>query len=461
MKVSYAALLEDKDVKRWYDNLAAKSDLTATVYIRTLRLYCDLNKTTPKKILKVSKTKKFRDDFTDFIRELEKQGKAGSYIARFKKVVMSWLSYNGINVKLKVNIAGEYDTPTIANERIPNKDELNRIFRSASKRGRVSIALMAYGGLRPESLGNYSGTDGLRLGDLEAEINKEGLSFKLKPSKLTVRKSLSKSRYQYFTFLPDEATKYINEHLEERIKRNEVLNVNSPVLGFDPRGIRTNKFLRTTLVTRDIKEAITKAGFNWRPYVLRAYFDTNLIMAEAKGKISHPYLQFMMGHKGDIEARYSTKKGILPPDMIEDLRKTYQECEPYLTSATIHHDQNDLIKQAKLESLKSIAKNIFGIDLQDILHQKEIEDKIDLTPETELETIEDALKQFREGTTVNTSEDEDALKKFREGYKIPSIGEDKSESKLVTEDELEDYLNNGWEMIQIINSKILIRKRIQ
>lgn len=203
------------------------------------------------------------------------------------------------------------------------------------------------------------------------------------------------------------------------------------------------------------------AGVYKRPYVLRAYAETQLIIAESKNKISHPYLQFIAGHKGDIEARYSTNKGILPPNMIEDMRDMYEECEPFLNSTTINTDQNDIIKQAKLESLKSIAKNIFGIDLQDILHQKEIEDKIDLTPETELKTIEDALKQFREGTTVNTSEDEDALKKFREGYKIPSIGVANSESKLVTEDELEDYLNNGWNMIQTINSKILIRKRIQ
>lgn len=44
-------------------------------------------------------------------------GKAGSYIARFKKVLRSWFSFNGLDVKLKVNIAKEYDTPTIADER--------------------------------------------------------------------------------------------------------------------------------------------------------------------------------------------------------------------------------------------------------------------------------------------------------------------------------------------------------
>lgn len=74
-------------------------------------------------------------------------------------------------------------------------------------------------------------------------------------------------------------------------------------------------------MTRDIKEAILKAGFSWRPYVLRAYFDTNMIIAESKGKVSHPYLQFFMGHKGDMEARYSTNKGWLPPDMVEGMRE--------------------------------------------------------------------------------------------------------------------------------------------
>ncbi|MEM0048989.1 MAG: hypothetical protein QW424_01450 [Candidatus Bathyarchaeia archaeon] len=32
----------------------------------------------------------------------------------------SWLTFNGINVKLKVNVRGESDAPTIANECVPN-----------------------------------------------------------------------------------------------------------------------------------------------------------------------------------------------------------------------------------------------------------------------------------------------------------------------------------------------------
>ncbi|MEM3832649.1 MAG: hypothetical protein QW128_03495 [Thermoprotei archaeon] len=61
-------------------------------------------------------------------------------MSRFKKVFNSWLSYNGVNVKLKVNIRGESDAPRIADERVPNKEELDRILRIVTPRGRVSIA---------------------------------------------------------------------------------------------------------------------------------------------------------------------------------------------------------------------------------------------------------------------------------------------------------------------------------
>ncbi len=178
MSSKYSGLLEDQDVKRWIDNLSANSLITAEVYLRTMGLYCDLLGTTPRKILKDAPSKHLRDQITDFVRKMEKEGKAGSYIERFKKVILSWLSYNNIEVKLKVNIRGKSETPTIADERVPSKEELSRILRMASPRARVSIALMAFSGLRPESLGSFAGTDGIRLQDfIEAKITSEGLSF--------------------------------------------------------------------------------------------------------------------------------------------------------------------------------------------------------------------------------------------------------------------------------------------
>jgi hypothetical protein len=155
--------------------------------------------TSPREILTTASSKQFKDEFTDFVRSLEKEGRAGSYIIRFKKVLQSWLAYNDVDVKFNVNIAREYDSPTLANERVPSKEELDKILRMATPRARVSIALMAFSGLRPESLGNYTGSEGLRFGDLqEVEVNKGKVELSYSPL-MNVRKDLSKSRCQYFT----------------------------------------------------------------------------------------------------------------------------------------------------------------------------------------------------------------------------------------------------------------------
>ena len=331
MQPKYQELLLDEDVRRWFENLRAKSVLTATVALRNLGHYCELTETTPKEILRKAKSneKNFRYEFTDFVRKMEKEDKAGSYIARFKKVILSWLKFNDIRLQLTVNISGENETPTIANERIPSREELARILRKATSRGRVAIAIMAFSGLRPESLGDYEGTDGLRLGDLKDLHLSDEIQFEKVPATVMVKSKLSKARHQYFSFVGEEGATYIKEYLEERRKQGEELTYESPLLQFDVRGVKKNAFLRTTLVTRDIREAIEAAGLKMRPYVLRAYFSTALDIAESKGLISHPWRQFIMGHKGDIEARYSTNKR-LPPDMIEEMRESYRKCLKYL-----------------------------------------------------------------------------------------------------------------------------------
>ncbi len=113
MQPKYRELLLDDDVRRWFENLKAKSVLTATVALRNLGHYCELTNITPKEILKKARAneKDFRYEFTDFVRKLEKEGKAGSYIARFKKVILSWLKFNDIRLQLTVNISGKTKHP--------------------------------------------------------------------------------------------------------------------------------------------------------------------------------------------------------------------------------------------------------------------------------------------------------------------------------------------------------------
>ncbi|MBX8646825.1 MAG: site-specific integrase, partial [Thermoplasmata archaeon] len=77
----YAILLEDDRVRRWYEELRARSVITAGVYLRGLGYYCEHNHTSPSVILEGAvDARTFKDTFRDFVRKLEKEGKAGSYI---------------------------------------------------------------------------------------------------------------------------------------------------------------------------------------------------------------------------------------------------------------------------------------------------------------------------------------------------------------------------------------------
>ena len=380
MEAKYLDLLKDRNVKRWYENLRAKSVLTATVALRNLGHYCEIENTNPKNIIIEMKEGNFRDKFFDFVRKLEEEGKAGSYIARFKRVVKSWAKFNEVEIKLNVNIKNENESLTLTNERVPTREELGRILRMAMQRGRVAISLMAYSGLRPESLGNYEGTDGLRLGDL-TDLDIDKLEFNKIPCVVSVKSLLSKARHRYFSFIGEEGTIYIKEYLEERRKRGETLTEESPVLQFEFGKVRHNDFLRTTLITRDIREAIVEANLKMRPYVLRAYFSTGLDIAESKGFISHPWRQFIMGHKGDIEARYSTNKR-LAPDIIEEMRSSYQKCLKFLETrvSEVSEDNAKLyLQQQLLLAVGYRQEDIDKMDLTNISNedfQKILRDKI-------------------------------------------------------------------------------------
>ena len=419
----YQELLLDEDARRWFENLRAKSVLTATVALRNLGHYCEIMHTNPKEILNKAKAneKDFRYEFADFVRDMESKGKAGSYIARFKKVILSWLKFNGIRLQLAVNISGENETPTIANERVPSKEELARILRKATSRGRVIIALMAYSGLRPESLGNYEGTDGLRLGDLKELKLSDEIQFDKIPVTVMVKSKLSKARHQYFSFIGEEGATYIKEYLEERRKLGEELSYDSPLLQFDPRGIKKNAFLRTTLVTRDVRDAIPGAGLKMRPYVLRAYFSTALDIAESKGLISHPWRQFIMGHKGDIEARYSTNKR-LPPDMIEEMRESYKKCLKYL--------------ETRIEPSESDAK--IYLQQQLLLAVGYKQEEIDIMNLTEM--------------------DNEAFQKLLRDKVAGAMSGNGSKQRLVSVDEIEKYLSEGFEFQAVLpNGKAIMK----
>ena len=301
---------------------------------------------------------------------------------------------------------------------------------------------MAFSGLRPQVLGNYDATDGLKLSDIEGlEIKDSQVIITKLPVMITVRPSISKARNKYFTFLPREGCNYLLGYLKKRLSYGEQLDANSPVItfekGYDFRGNKNpeTKFVTTKSITYEIRSSI-KAVMKARPYVLRAYFDTQLLLSESNGKISHAYRQFFMGHKGDMEARYTVNKGRLTTEMIEDMRRTFLQSEQFLCTDVKTGMEQDK-KQILLEMWKEQAK-LYGIDPLKIRIEKQRTSENDaLSTTDELDAIRDAIQKL-----IREKEEKGRF-----------------DSKLVDEDELLPYVKKEWDVLkELSGGRVLIRR---
>lgn len=365
--ITHFDLLKDADVMRWVENLKARSSLTAGTYLRGLGFYCERMKTDPQKVLSDARQiKLLQDQFMDFVRGMEHEGKAGSYISRYKKVIHSWVRFNNIEFKSNAYIRNENFNERTQSETIPTSEELAKIIRHAGLREKVAISLMAFSGMRPRSISNDSGSDCLKLKDLpDLKIDGTQMTFDKIPVRILVRSVLNKGqKHGYFTFLSNEGVTYLREYLEHRLQEAETLTPNSPLLQYDRNVKRKHEYIPTFFIERYIRNTFRESGIDKRPYILRAYFATAMDIAEAKGKISHPWRQFFMGHVGDIEARYSTNKK-LPDDVIEEMRTAYQNASEYFeTIPRIKGPSDDYIRLTREPSVLALNK-IYNIGLSE------------------------------------------------------------------------------------------------
>jgi hypothetical protein len=420
-RAKYAYLFEDADVRRWYENLARGSRVTADVCLRRLGNFCELHKITPKELASLN-DKELHGLLMDYVSSAERRGYAGSYINSTMKALRSWLSYNNRGLRVKIKIKDVDDTPSLRDERVPTVDELRRILLAGDGKARVASVLLAHSGLRTQTLGNYEGTDGLRVKDLQ-EMRVEGktVAFIEVPTIVIVRKELSKAGHQYFTFLSEEGCQYLKDYLEGRIMEGENITENSPII--TPK-LRMKPFIKTVNIGDIIRGAIRKAGFPWRPYVLRAYFDTQLMLAESKGLVLRDYRQFWMGHKGDIENRYTTNKCKLPESVIEDMREAYRRCQEYLQTTMPQTGKKGLIEEFRRQLLL-----VAGFSPEEV-------GKIDIAGLSDEEFQELVRKRLLES---------------RSG--------DCGVQKVVGLNELEKYLESGWEYVATLpNQKVVVRQ---
>ncbi len=359
------SLLSNKDIRRWYDNLARSSIVTADVRLRKLSLFCENNKITPMELVELGQkdSRAVADLIEDSITTMEKKHNAPQYIKAIVTAVKSWLHHFDIEVKRKIRIANADSTPSLVNERVPDETELKELFNRANLRTGAIMALIGKAGLRPEVLGKHDASDGLMIKDLpELNIVLGIARFQVIPPKVIVRKSLSKAGHSYFTFITETGAEKILAYLNERLASGETLTAESPVIALSSRLVtyrgkhQGKKFMTTSVIEQQVRKSM-RPRFTWRPYVLRAFFDTQLLIAESRGKIAHDFRVFFMGHKGSIEAKYTTNKNILSKLLIDEMRESFRKSQEFL-DLEVTAKKEETISTEKIVTVEEFEKLI-------------------------------------------------------------------------------------------------------
>jgi hypothetical protein len=104
------------------------------------------------------------------------------------------------------------------------------------------------------------------------------------PMRILVRDDLSKMGYDYESFLCQEGCMKLDNYLLPRMQEGETLTLESAVIA-ENSGSRP---LSTKTVCHDVRRALRDAGFPWRPYILRRYYDTRMGQASAKPELGLP-----------------------------------------------------------------------------------------------------------------------------------------------------------------------------
>jgi len=102
------------------------------------------------------------------------------------------------------------------------------------------------------------------------------------------------------------------------------------------------------------------------------------MLAESKGLVLRDYRQFWMGHKGDIENRYTTNKCMLPESVIDDMREAYKRSQEYLQTIKPEMGREKMVEEFRKQLLLVAGfspKEISEMDIADLSDEEIQEDR--------------------------------------------------------------------------------------
>ena len=363
-----AILDDDPKVKRWYDTIALRSRVTADMYAGSLaRLFESIGLTAEEAVAEASThPDEFAARMVRYATDKRDAGILDSTVAKSLNGIRSYLKHRGVGFSSWPELR-PIQGASLEKERVPRPEELGTILEHLNLRGRCVALLMAHAGLRPGVLGSYKATSGLTL-DALIDLDISTLTFKSVPFVIRVPADLSKTRVAYTTFGTEQLGRVLIAYLTERRADGEELTGKSPVIAHSPdvRGVAVrsvattgSRFMTTGAIMRDVRDAIEKCrpdGVTWRPYVLRAYCSTRLLLAEGDGRISRDLREAILGHSGGVASRYNVGKR-WGEELLTEARHEYERASEFLETRVHKADAKEDVLRSLLTAVESATNS--------------------------------------------------------------------------------------------------------
>lgn len=409
-------LLSYESVKKWFNALCSTktgSKGTQRNYLLWFKEYVDFAKKDPDRLIAERKVHLKNDDESIKRKHEESAQEWYNYLRNERKLspntsasmiacVRSFYKANYVDLKLRTP-----QTWVIKESKIPTREELKKMIDSCNNlRDKALILIQAQSGL--------SNSDIIKL---KYGYIREQFELGKNPIKVTLVRE--KEKVHFSTFIGTDAIEALKVYLNYR--RNgtkklepEILTDDSPLLAtFDRQPITSTRTIHDIIASTSMRVGLK----NVHPHALRKYFASALRNAG----VNETIVEYMMGHKLP-----AVKKAYFSEQELED---SYRRAEPYLS---ISQSSSMEIEQTKRDILRTMAKSL-GIDPEQIVFKARIEFARELTPSEEIGILSKELTNLK----------------------------NKREEKVIRPEELESYINDGWNYVDELSSgKVIVKREI-
>ncbi len=349
------------------------------------------------------------DALRRFLATIRKENLAPKTIRFYLSLLIRILRMAGVEVRSDV-LRYRVSLPAsriLRVDRAPTIEELRKILTVMGPRNRALFLMLASTGMR------LSECLQLRLGDLDLDA---------RPPYLLIRSA--KTGDVRKVYLTRECVEILKAYLGKRLSQDPSTS------WIWPRRGNKSKYLRKEHAQQYWYSAIRRVGLDQRDssglgyqlhiHSLRKFYRTQL----ERAGVSRTVISLWMGQRTGLDLNYFRPS---EPQLIEEWRKA----EPFLTIFEARGVE-ELKKDIALETLRRVAES-FGIDPMRVKIEKQKELGREPSIDEEIQALQNEMKKLR-----NIEDDP---------------------KRIVDEEELEGYLERGWDVQAILPSgRIIIKK---